>query len=108
MTNLNTIILMMGQGEGKGGGIQTIIMMVLIVGVFYFFMIRPQMKKRKEQANFRNEMQKGDKVMTMGGIYGKISQIKDSSVIIEVEGQGRIKVLKDAIVKDASGVMIQK
>ena len=108
MTNLNTIILMMGQGEGKGGGMQTIIMMVAIVGIFYFFMIRPQMKKRKEQAIFRNEMKKGDKVMTMGGIHGKVSQIKDDSVVIEVEGQGRLKVLKDAIVKDATGVMMQK
>ena len=106
MTNLNTIILMMGQG--KSSLPQTVVMMVLIIGIFYFFMIRPQQKKRKEQTNFRNEMKKGDKVMTMGGIHGKVSQIKDNSVVIEVEGQGRIKVLKDAIVKDATGVMMPR
>ena len=108
MTNLNYIFLMMGQGEGQGNPVQMIIMMVLVIGVFYFFMIRPQQKKRKEMATFRSEMKKGDKVMTLGGIHGKIADIKEDTIILEMESQARIKVEKSVVIKDASGMMMQK
>ncbi|MDR0765987.1 MAG: preprotein translocase subunit YajC [Odoribacteraceae bacterium] len=75
---------------------------LLILVVFWFFMIRPQMKRQKELRKYRETLQKGDRVVTTGGIFGKVLEIGDHTVIIEVENQGRLKVLKDAIVKDAS------
>ncbi|NOZ35077.1 MAG: preprotein translocase subunit YajC [Chlorobi bacterium] len=86
---------------------QMLIFMGIIVVVFYFFMIRPQMKKRKEVAKFRSEMKQGDKVMTIGGIQGKVNAIKDDSVIIESEGT-LLKIDKNAIIKDAAGLMMQR
>jgi preprotein translocase subunit YajC len=70
---------------------------LLIVVVFYFFMIRPQMKKQKEQNKFRLEIKKGDKIVTLGGIHGKIAEVQDKTFIIEVEGGVRIKIEKSAI-----------
>ena len=61
-----------------------IIFLLLIVGVFYFFMIRPQMKKQKELKNFRKELKKGDKVVTTGGIYGKINDVKENIITMEI------------------------
>ena len=63
---------------GEGGS--QIIMLVLILGVFYFFMIRPQMKKQKELKKFREGLAAGDKVVTIGGIHGKILEVNDTNV----------------------------
>ena len=71
------------QAQGQQGGTWTfILMMVLIFVVMYFFMIRPQQKKQKELANFRNSLQKGDKIVTIGGIYGVIAELKDKYVLV--------------------------
>lgn len=78
--------------------------LILIVVVFYFFMIRPQMKKQKDLKKFREELKKGDKVVTTGGIYGKIFEIQERAIILEVEGQNRLRVDKAAVVKDMSDV----
>ena len=78
--------------------------LVLIVVVFYFFMIRPQMKKQKELKKFREDLKKGDKVVTTGGIYGKVLEIQERVIIMEVEGQNRLKIDKAAVVKDMSDV----
>ena len=75
---------------------QQIIMLVLIVVVFYFFMIRPQMKKQKEIKKFRENMKKGDKVVTLGGIHGKILEINDSTILLDCEGS-KIRFEKSAI-----------
>jgi len=99
---------MMGQGEEGGDPMSMLVFMGIIVVVFYFFMIRPQMKKRKEVQKFRNEMQKGDKIMTIGGIHGKVNAIKENAVIIEVENGVLLKVDKNAIIKDSAGIMMQK
>ena len=61
---------------GEGGS--QLVMLLLILGVFYFFMIRPQMKRQKETRQFRENLKKGDNVVTTGGIYGKIVEIKES------------------------------
>ncbi|MCF6185585.1 MAG: preprotein translocase subunit YajC [Bacteroidales bacterium] len=106
MTQLNSVLLLAGQGK-EGDPMQMLIFMGIIVVVFYFFMIRPQMKKRKEVAKFRSEMKQGDKVMTIGGIQGKVNAIKDDSVIIESEGT-LLKIDKNAIIKDAAGLMMQR
>lgn len=95
-------ILMAPQGQG-GGGMQSLIMMGLIVVVFYFFMIRPQMKKAKDQKKYIEELKKGDKVLTIGGIYGKIVEVReDATFIMEVEDGTKMKIAKTAISNEGS------
>ncbi len=106
--NLLNVILMLGNTDpnSKGGGssmIQTIIMMVLIVAVFYLFFIRPQSKKNKELKLFRENLKRGDKVITAGGIHGKILEIQDTTVVIETEDQSRLKVEKASIASTVAG-----
>lgn len=74
-----------------------ILPLILIVVVFYFFMIRPQMKKTKEEKKYRESLQKGDKVVTIGGIHGKIVEIQDTTFTIEVENNVRFKIEKNAV-----------
>ena len=78
------------------------IMLALIFVIMWFFMIRPQRKQQKELENFRNALKKGDKVVTIGGIYGTVSEIKEDSVLIEVDNNVKIRVSKQALVKDFS------
>lgn len=96
MTNLLSVILQAAAGQG-GFGYGQIIFLVLIVAVFYLFFIRPQAKKAKDQKKFREALKKGDKVVTIGGIHGRILEVKDTTVIIEVEGGNRLKMEKTAI-----------
>lgn len=95
--NLNSILLMAQQGEGGGSGWSTIVMMLLLVVIFWLFFIRPQSKKNKELANFRNNLSKGDRIITIGGIHGKILEVNDTTVVIETEGQGKLKIEKVAV-----------
>ena len=76
--------------------------LVLIIVVFYFFMIRPQLKKTKEQKKFRENIKVGDKIVTIGGIHGKISDIQDTTFMITVEGGVKLKIERSAISMDAS------
>ena len=69
----------------------------LIILVFYFFMIRPQMKKQKDQRKFKDEVKKGDKIITMGGIHGKIAEVRDAVFIIDIENGGKMKIEKSAV-----------
>ncbi len=92
----NIFLMSSPQGEG-GGGFSSIIFLFMIIAVFYLFMIRPQMKKNKDLKKFRENLNKGDKVITIGGIHGKIAEIKDNVVILEVEGGNRLKVEKSAL-----------
>ncbi len=71
-------------------------MLVLILIVFYFFMIRPQMKKQKEMKKFRENLKAGDKVVTIGGIHGKLLEVADSTVLISSEGT-KLRFEKSAI-----------
>ena len=91
-----------GQPQPQGGGMSMWIMLLLMFGVMWFFMIRPQRKQQKELQNFRNSLQKGDKVVTIGGIYGTVVEIKDATVLIEVDNSVKIRVSKQALVKDFS------
>lgn len=77
---------------------------ILIIVVFYFFMIRPQMKKQKELRKFRENLKKGDKVITTGGIYGKVAEVKEAYVVIEIAHDVKVKVDKSAIITDMSDV----
>jgi len=85
---------------GQGNALVTFLPLILVFVVFYFFMIRPQMKKQKELTNYRNSLKRGDKVITNGGIYGKIYEVKDNYVMIEVGGDVKLKVDKSAVMKD--------
>lgn len=78
------------------------IMMILIFVVMWLFMIRPQRKQQKEMEKFRNELQKGDKVVTAGGIYGTIAEIEERTVLIKVDGDVKLRVEKSSLVRDAS------
>jgi preprotein translocase subunit YajC len=82
---------------GGAAGMQSLIFLLLIIVVFYFFMIRPQVKKQKEATNFRNSLKKGDKVTTTGGIYGKINDVKDRTVTLEIADNVLVKVDKTAV-----------
>ena len=77
-------------------GAGQIVMLLMIVVVFYFFMIRPQQKKQKEQKNFRANLAPGDKVVTIGGIHGKILEVTDSTVLIQSEGT-KLRLEKSAV-----------
>ena len=85
---------------GQGGGLSMWIMLALIFVVMWFFMIRPQRKQQKEMENFRNSLKNGDKVVTIGGIYGTVSEVKDAYVLLEVDKDVKIRVNKQAIQKD--------
>jgi preprotein translocase subunit YajC len=76
--------------------------LILIIVVFYFFMIRPQLKKSKEQKKFRENIKVGDKIVTIGGIHGKISEVQDTTFMITVEGGVKLKIEKNAISMDSS------
>tara|TARA_X000000368_G_scaffold135017_1_gene105996 strand:+ start:343 stop:633 length:291 start_codon:yes stop_codon:yes gene_type:complete len=78
-------------------GTQSLIMFALIFVVMYFFMIRPQIKKQKAENQYRSALKMGDKVITIGGIHGKIIELAKNSVVIEVHGGSKIKVLKSAV-----------
>ena len=93
-------ILQAAPAAGQGGGMSMWIMLALIFVVMWFFMIRPQRKQQKELQNFRDSLKKGDKVVTIGGIYGTVSEIKEDSVLIEVDNNVKIRVSKQALVKD--------
>jgi len=94
-------ILMAPPQGGEQNPLVSLWPLLLIIVVFYLFMIRPQVKKQKELKQYRQALQNGDKVITTGGIYGKIVGVSDQTVILEVEDQSRIKVDKNAILKDA-------
>ena len=84
----------------QGGGMSMWIMLALIFVVMWFFMIRPQKKQQKELQNFRDGLKKGDKVVTIGGIYGTISEVKEGYVLMEIDNNVKIRVNKNALVKD--------
>lgn len=83
--------------SGAGGGTSMLIFIMLMILIFYFFMIRPQQKKQKKLEEARNSLQKGDKVVTIGGIHGKITDVKDNTFTIEIAHDVRIEVDKAAI-----------
>ena len=93
--NTLTITLLQAAGAGQapaGGGGMFWIMMILLFVIMWAFMIRPQRKQQKELEKFRSELKRGDKVVTAGGIYGVVDEIKDRSVLIKVDGEVKLRV----------------
>ncbi|MBU1368437.1 MAG: preprotein translocase subunit YajC [Bacteroidetes bacterium] len=103
--NILSILLLGGTAEGQeSGGLMSFLPLVLIMVVFYFFFIRPQMKKAKDQRKYREALKKGDKIITIGGIHGKIIEVRDATFMVEVEGQNRLEIEKSAVVMDSSQI----
>jgi len=100
---MNIILMTQPQGS-EANPLMSMLPLLLIVVVFYFFMIRPQMKRQKETRKFRESLAKGDKVVTTGGIYGKIVEVKETTIILEIAKDVDIVVDKNGIIKDMSDV----
>ena len=97
-------VLLQAQG---GGDYSFLIMMVAIFAIMYFFMIRPQNKKQKEIQNFRKNLQVGQEVITAGGIYGKVKEIEDSVIVLEIASGVKIKIDKNSIYANAAATQQQ-
>lgn len=95
MNNLNVVLLQAQAGQGSGW--TSMLMIVAMIAIFYFFMIRPQSKKQKELKQQREAMKVGDKVVTAGGIHGKIREVGETVIIIEVTQGVSLKVDKNSV-----------
>ena len=84
------------------------VMMVLMFGILYFFMIRPQQKKAKDQKKFTEEIKKGDYVVTIGGVHGRIAELEDDTIIVEVERGARIRFSKSAVSMESTKAAASK
>lgn len=102
MTTMFVMPLEAAPAAGGGSNFTFLIMMAVIFVVMYLFMIRPQQKRQKELVNFRNSLQKGDHILTAGGIYGKVKEVNDTTVVIEVANDVNIKMDKSMIMRDPS------
>jgi preprotein translocase subunit YajC len=103
--NLAYILLFMppqGEDGGGGGGLMSFLPLILIIIVFYLFFIRPNMRKSKEQKKFRESLQKGMKVVTIGGIHGKIVEVGETTAVLDVGNQMKMIFEKSAIAMDTS------
>lgn len=97
------------QEAQQGGGVGSLLLLVGIMVIFFIFMIRPQMKRQKEEQKFREGLQKGDQVITIGGICGKIIEVKgDNTVMLEIAKDVVIKVSKSALLKDQTALAEQQ
>ncbi|MAG55728.1 MAG: preprotein translocase subunit YajC [Planctomycetes bacterium] len=83
-----------------GGGITSMLVPIAIMfAIFYFLLIRPQSKERRQQQEMRNDLKKGDKILTQGGIVAKVQQVKEGEVIIDLEGSARMRIVKESVIR---------
>lgn len=101
MNNLAFLYLMGPTPEGQNP-LVTFLPLILVFVIFYFFMIRPQVRKQRELTNYRGALKKGDKIITTGGIYGRITDVKDNTVTVDVGDNILLKIDKSAVLKDSS------
>ena len=90
------------EAPAQGGGWTFWLMIVAMIAIMYFFMWRPESKRRKQMENFRNNIKKGDKIITAGGIYGTVKEIQPTSLLIEVDSNVTLRVDKNMVVGDPS------
>jgi preprotein translocase subunit YajC len=100
-------IILMAQPQTTEGAAQTnplgmFLPLIAILVIFWLFMIRPQAKRQKELRKFRDSLQKGDKVITTGGIYGKVASVTDTIVVLQVDENTKLTVDKGSVIKDPS------
>jgi len=101
MMQLITMLQAAPAANGAAGGQGAFwIMIIAMFAIMWLFMIRPQRKQQKELEQFRSSLQKGDKVITAGGIYGTIDEVKERYVVLKVDGETKLRVDKSSIVKD--------
>lgn len=103
--NLLHIFLFMPADEG-GSGLTAFLPLILIILVFYLFFIRPQMRKQKQLRQFREALKKGDKIITIGGIHGKIVEEQERTFTIEVEGGNRLRIERSAVAMDGASTQL--
>jgi len=108
MNVLNFVLLMGQPAGGESNPLTSFLPLVLLVVVFYFFIIRPQMKRQKAMKQFREGIAKGDKVVTTGGIMGKVNDVKDDHLVIEIADNVRVKVDKNSVVREAADLAQKK
>lgn len=102
---MNQLFLLSAQGQGgQGGGWSMLIFFVAIILVFWLFMIRPQQKKQKKVQEAREALKKGDEIITIGGIHGKIVDVRDKTFVISVEDNSHIEIEKAAVAIDENSV----
>ena len=94
-------ILLQATTATESSGWSSIIMIVLMFVVIYFFMIRPQQKRQKEIKKFRDSIKNGDKVITAGGIYGKVKDVKETTITLEIADNVRITIDKNSVYANA-------
>ena len=102
-----------GQAAGGAGGQGSLMGMLfplaLFVVIFYFFIIRPQRKRQKAQDNLLTSLTRGDQIVTIGGFYGTIREVKDDSLVLEIADGVKVRILKSAVAtKKASAAQAQK
>ena len=103
--NMLTILLQAEAQPQRGGSmLSTLVFMLLLIVVFWLFFIRPQSKKAKEEQKFRESLQKGDKVVTIGGFHGKVVEVKDTTVVISLAPNTEVEVEKTALVQNGTRV----
>ena len=107
MINLAFILEAAGTTAKQPSPYSSLIFFAAIILIFYFFMIRPQMKKQKEMKNYREALKKGDKVVTAGGIYGRIAEVAEKTVMLEIDQNVKVKVDKGSIVRTAEDIADQ-
>ena len=102
---LNTILLQANPTPpGGGSGMSMLLMMVAVFAIMYFLIFAPQQKKQKKVNAFRESLKNGDKVMTAGGIYGRVREVKDNYILLEIDNNVTIKIDKNSIYQSAEDV----
>lgn len=86
--------------QPAGGGWTFWIMILAMIAIMYFFMWRPESKRRKQMENFRKGLKKGDKIITAGGIYGVVKEVQETSLLIEVDSNVTLRIDKNMVVGD--------
>ncbi len=106
--NLSIILFLQETAAKQQNPMGSLLFFAVLIIVFYFFMIRPQMKKQKELRQYRESLKKGDKIVTTGGIYGRIVEIKDNTALVEIDQDVKIKVDRGSIVRGAEDLADQQ
>ena len=103
---MNTLLILLQEAQQapKGNLFTSLLPILLIIVVFWLFFIRPQSKKAKEQQKFRDELKKGDKVVTIGGFHGKITEVKENTVMVSLAPEIVVEIEKSALVQNPSQV----
>ena len=95
------------EAPAVGGGMSFWLMLIAMIAIMYFFMWRPESKRRKQMQNFRNNLKKGDKIITAGGIYGVIKEVQPTSVLVEVDSNVTLRIDKNMIVGDPAQSVVE-